>query len=582
MSMDLITLFIYSSELAGLLEGSPLQKIFQSGEGEFLFRFRMPGKNYFLFISLEPGQERIHPVPHKFTSEVLPSPFCMSIRKHLEGGRVRDISLFGNDRIVKVKFTRGEEEKYLVFEFIERSSNIFILDNEYRYITAYTRRDLNRKITAGQKYELPPAPSGKNPITTGIDDVIHIVKSEESRKIKVRQLLKNSFFGMTDDYLGEIIERASLNPDVAAETLSEKEVQDLGLAWGEYITRIKNLDIDPVICYKKNDPDMEGRPFKFTPWRFETDKDLPCEKLTSLGDALQAYFFERTESRSLDELKKNLESAVKKHTRKVKRRIEKQEQDLEGTKKAESYKKWGDLLVAQGRAYPEKMDKIEVDDYYQDPPQRISIPLDPSKTISDNAQEFYKKFKKAKRGQEIVKERLQLSLDELSYLDELLYEIESAEQPEDLEDVASNLEAEGIYRMPGKRGKKGEESTGPRKYVLDGGYVALVGRNSKQNEEISVKIARKDDLWFHARQIPGSHVLVRVQKPSIPVPDKVIHKAAQLAAFFSKAKNSSKVPVDYTPIKNVRKVKGQKTGQVFYTNEKTIMVKPEQPGSGEL
>jgi predicted ribosome quality control (RQC) complex YloA/Tae2 family protein len=579
--MDIITLYLYIRELSEKITGSQLQKIFQSeesGDGEFIFRFRMPGENYMLFTSLRAGEERIHPIPYKFFQGVTPSSFCMALRKHLEGARVTQVNQYNLDRIVHIHFIRSDEEKIMVIELTGKSSNLLILDSQYRYITAFNRRDPSRNILVGQKYQPPQPPTGMNPLSTDSIEFASILKAswEKQEDLKLRNLLTSSFTGLTAEYVREIIYNSCIDIETEVKNLTESEINKLVNSWNDFMGRILGNELDPTIYYGKDDPDMEKRPVRWAPWRFETLKGFPCEVLPKVGDALQALLFSETETRSKEDLKKELTNLVKRKIKKVQQKIEKQKKDLEGTEKANILKHMGDLLLASHHRYPEKMSRIEVDDYYKDPPEKISIELNPSLTVSDNAQEFYRKFKKAKRGQEIIKERLEMSGDELNYLEEMLYEIEIAENESDLEEIAHSLESEGVYRVQlgGGAGKEDEKS-GPRKFVLDGGFIALVGRNSRQNEEISVRIAQKDDLWFHARQIPGSHVVVRIQKPSLPVPDKVIHKAAQLAAFFSKARTNSKVSVDYTRIKNVRKVKGQKVGQVFYTNEKTIIVKPE-------
>lgn len=579
MEIDLLTFELFAGELEEKLVGVQIQKIFQLSDFEFIFRFRLPGENYFLLFSLQGNNQRIHPVPCKFAQSKNPSPFCMSLRKHLEGGRVLYVTSPRKDRILHLSITRASEEKILTLELTGKTSNLLLLDHNLKYVTAFNRKDSRREIVTGNYYTMPPPPAGINPVTISRKNFLMLLKSEKFKNVPIKDMLVREYIGVTKGYALEILFHSGIGSTTPLQNLSNRQKETLWNSWQSFFSRFDMREVEPTVYFSKKDVEMKQPPVTWTPWEFETLADYPSKKVDSMGGALEEYFFPRSASQRFEGIQKDLISIIKKRIKKVKRRIKNQEKDLEGAQKAEVLKKRGELLLANLHKINRGEEEVEVDDYYQDPPQPMTIKLDPTMSGSDNAQEYFRRYKKAKRGQSIVKKRLRISSDELEQLENLLYQVESAEDIDELEDLSTDLVRAGIHRVP-RKGKKGKTTppSGPRKFKLDQGYVALVGKNSRQNEQLTMKTASDEDMWFHARQMPGSHVVLRIQKPSKEIPDKVIYNAAQLAAYYSKGRNSTKVPVDYTRVKNVRKGKGQKPGKVFYTGEKTIIAKPSLAG----
>ncbi|MCD4783120.1 MAG: NFACT family protein [Candidatus Eremiobacteraeota bacterium] len=581
MKIDAITFRLFSQELEEKLVNSRLQKIFQPGDFEFVFRFRIPGDNYFLFLSLEANNQRIHPIPGKYSKSRLPTSYCMLLRKHIEGGKVLYVDQMGSDRILRLDIasymeSEGAIERILIIELTGKTSNLILCDGKERVISAFNRKDPRRDLTTGQQYELPPPPQGINPFLIEEKDFFSLIEAEKNREQPIKELLFSTFTGMTGDFAREIIFHSGIGQGTPMKNMSERQKITLYNSFFNIIKKVKEFDLRPTVYYSKDDENLEGNPTRFAFQDFDIFANIPKEAVGSIGDALQAVFYPTTSDRLFDDMKKEYISVLKKRIKKVARRIKKQELDLKGAEGSVALKKWGELILAYMDSIPKKAREIELDDYYIDPPEKITIKLDPSLSPSDNAQAYFKKYKKAKRGLSIIRKRLRISADEHSDLETALYEVEEAESIDELTDVIESLQFQDILPLTAKPGrKKTDAPLGPRKFEIAPGYVALVGRNSRQNDELTLHIAQKEDLWFHARHIPGSHVVLRIQKPSKPVPDEVIYKTASIAAYYSKGRNSSKVPVDYTPIKNVRKSKGQKAGKVFIVNEKTIFVKPE-------
>ncbi|MCE1245801.1 MAG: NFACT family protein [Firmicutes bacterium] len=560
---------------------SRLQKIFQPSEMDFVFRFRLTGENYLLYISLEAGKQRIHPIPQKFSRSVEPSAFCMMLRKHLENSRIMYVNQTGTDRILSLTADshmepEGFVERTLHIELTGKTSNIILCDGKDKIIGAFNRKDHRRDLTTGQPYEAPPLPQGINPHLMEKKDFMNLLDSLKNAEKAVKDLVFGMFTGMTGDYIREILFHSGIGAGTSVKNLSVRQKETLWQSFFRFFERIREQEFQPVVYYKKEDLNMEEDPDRMTLWDFDIYSDRPKEFLPSVGEALQALYFPETANRKIDDIQKELLVSLQKRIVKVQKRIEKQEEDLETARNQEKLKKWGELILANIDKIPEKITGIELEDYYQDPPGKILIRLDPSLSPAENAQEYFKQYKKSKRGVTALEERIKISQDELNQLEGYKNDIDRLGTLHDAEYLAEMFEMEGIINIQALPGKKGAAAPSePRKFDLAPGYVALVGRNSKQNDEIVVSIGAKEDLWFHARGMPGSHVLVKIQKPSKPVPDQVINRAASLAAYYSKGRNSGKVPVSFTRLKNVRKVKGLASGQVFITDEKTIMVKPE-------
>jgi predicted ribosome quality control (RQC) complex YloA/Tae2 family protein len=580
MNTDFLTFYLFGRELQKKLPGAWIQKIFQPGEGEFILRMRLPGENFFLSFSLEAGRQRIHPIPGKTSPAPSPSPFCMLLRKHLEGGRVVSVHPGRDDRILKIQALAprgpGEAiERSLVIEMTGRQANLIVLDGGDRYVGALYRKDPRRAIVTGQPYSPPPPPPGKSFLATDGPGLLSILG--EGGGSSITRILTGAFPGLPGPAAQWIAAGAGISPGTPADELSGEQKTALSGAWDRLREEVDRGRPRPRLYFDREDGEMEGEAALLTFWDTPGVEGLPSMEFSTVADALQRLYRAGAAPHRLQEMRAGMQTAISRKMEKVKKRIAKQEQDLEGAMGASALKRWGELLLSGLDRIPPKAREAELEDYYQDPPKPVVIRLNPSLSASANAQDYFRRYRKAARGQEIIRERLQLSREELLFLEDLLYQVESAETLDELQEIASGVSDESIFpvqRLPG-RGKGAEPPSAPRRYELGRGYVALVGRNSRQNDQLTLHTAQKEDIWLHARQIPGSHVILRIAKPSLPVPDGVLHAAAQLAAFFSRGRSSPKVPVDYTRAKNVRKGKGQKAGSVLLSGEKTILVKPE-------
>ncbi len=561
--IDALTLEGFVREIREVIVASQLQKIFQPTEKEFILRFRLLGRNFFLFISLNPSEVRIHPIPHKFSHSIEPSPFCMSLRKHLEDAKLQNIDITPTDRIIHFTFLRGSNKKILMLELFNKHPNMFILDEQGRYLNYYKATDPQRDIKIGAQYTLPPSATSKN-WEEFIQQIFTYI--EEKGKVSKKEMLKK-FTAFHKESMEEILFLSGVE-----EYITTKDLENIKKSWTEFFKRWNKGDILPHIHYNTLE-----KPSSWTFWKYHI-QGSNMKKFFSISELLQEFYFPYTISESLNKEKKRLSKLISKRLKKLQKRLKKQEQDMKNTKDAEKYKIWGELLLTYSSTIQKGNTNVELENYYETPPSKIKIHLDPSLSPKENAFKYLKKYKKAKRGYEIVKERMKQTQEEMEILENLLQDVEMVEKMEELEEIYPLLQDMKI-EVPPPSPKKHNKPTPPLTFELDKGYVVVVGKNSKQNEKVTFNIASKEDLWFHARGIPGSHTILKIQKPSQPVPEKIIYQTASIAAFYSKGKNSTKVPVDYTKVKYVRKIKGKIKGKVTYSNEKTIMVKPKTPNS---
>ena len=576
-NVDLITFNLFARDLARRLPGSRLQKIFQPQKEQFVFKFRLPGENFFLFLSLEQGSQKVHPIPEKMSPSIPPTSFCMMLRKHLEGGILDEVEVIDDDRILPLVFEvkRGGElfKKTLHLEFAGTNCNAIITDPAGRYVGAFSRRDPDREILTGQPYSRPPTPPGPGPILMTRKYWDELLEEYRGKKDAVHGL----FPGVNRLYVAEVFHRAGLSAKQAEKGLKPQQVDALWKSWNEFVVRLKECDnLKPVLYYDDKDPATEGSPIGWAPWPLESIEGKPRRSFKTISEMLGEYFLPRVSQGQYQEVSTRLLSGLRKKLKKVLRRIEKQERDLEGAMRAKTMKRNGELLLANLYRIEGKACDITVDNYYQDPPELVTIKLNPSLTPSENAQNYFRRYKKALRGQQKIQERLKISRQEVFEIEGRIADVEGASNLEELQGLLDSYAVDSFYpsgKLP--RRADGQPVSRPRAFELDKGYVALVGRNSKQNDEITLKVGKKEDLWFHARQIPGSHVVLKVQKPSHTIPSQVLYRAAQLAAYYSRASSATTVPVDYTKIKNVRKAKGAKPGEVLYSDEKTIMAQPK-------
>ncbi|MDF2556260.1 MAG: hypothetical protein K0R71_88 [Bacillales bacterium] len=538
-----------TDELSNQLTGGRINKIHQPSSNEILMVIRANGKNQRLLLSAHSSYARI-----QLTNEPIENPneapmFCMLLRKHLEGFFIEEISQPNFDRIVLLK-VRGRNEmgdltsKHLIIEIMGKHSNILLVDSDRNVILDCIKHvapamNSYRTLLPGQPYISPPTQGKINPLTASNTDLENLHLTDET----ISKELVNRYAG--------------ISPFFAKNVMSSSNFVD-------YLQKMRHSDYFPSIMH------ADGKE-TFYIWPIIKNAD-EVKTFHSLSEMLDRFYFGKAERDRVKQQSQDISKLLQNEKEKNEKKVGKLEETLVDAEKAEIFKKYGELLTANLYHLKRGMETAEVIDYYDESQSVISIELDSRKTPNENAQHYFLKYQKAKKSVEFVLEQIDLAQKEIAYLDNVLHQIQTA-SPSDLAEIREELEEQHYLRVRHVRKKKA--TTGKPildKFESSDGTEILVGRNNIQNEFLTMKLAGRNQLWFHTKDIPGSHVVIRNEAPS----NETILEAAGLAAYFSKARESSNVPVDFTRIKNVKKPSGAKPGFVTYDNQKTVYVTPSE------
>ncbi|MGM9925317.1 MAG: NFACT family protein [Bacillus sp. (in: firmicutes)] len=560
MSFDgLFTKAMYE-ELAQTINGGRINKIHQPYHNEIIILIRANGKNHKLLLSAHPSYSRAQLTNEAYENPQDPPMFCMLLRKHLEGAIIENIYQKEQDRIL-IFDIKGRDEigdisyKTLIVEIMGRHSNIILVNKETNMILDSIKHvsyavNSYRAILPGQEYKFPPEQHKLNPLTANDEDVL---KALDFNTGKLDKQLVQAFAGFSPLLAKEVVFRSKL-PTQAQVIQAFQEVMAL----------FNQRSYSPSIIQTDTKEIFYCIPLEHAKGRTKT--------FASLSEMLDRFYFGKAARDRIKQQAQDLERFIVNEKEKNEKKIAKLEATLAESEKGERYKLYGELLTANIYQVKQGMTEVAVVNYYDEEGKMIAIPLNPQKSPSQNAQNYFTKYQKSKNAIEIVTVQIRLAEEEVAYFDSLLQQLDSAE-PKDIEEMREELQEGGYLKQRHKKGNKKKKDTKPvlDEYISTDGETILVGKNNKQNEYLTNKLSSRDDLWFHTKDIPGSHVVIRSQNPS----ERTIHEAAMLAAFYSKAKNSSGVPVDYTQIRHVKKPRGSKPGFVTYDNQNTLYVTPD-------
>jgi predicted ribosome quality control (RQC) complex YloA/Tae2 family protein len=483
--------------------------------------------------------------------------FCMLLRKHLEGYIIEDVYQKEVDRIILFEI-KGRNEigdisyKQLIIEIMGRHSNIIIVDKGRNMILDSIKHippSINsyRTVLPGQEYKFPPPQDKKNPLEADRDDILRAVDFNSGR---IDHQLVGAFAGFSPLFAKEAVHRSGL----ANRTSLPNALLNL-------LEPVKKREYQPTLIQSDKET-----------FYFLNLQHIDGERnhYPNLSDLLDRYFHQKAERDRVKQQGNDLERFIKNERDKNQSKIGKLEKTLKDAENADTYQLYGELLTANLYAVDRGMKEIEVVNYYDENGGTVKIHLDTRKSPSENAQQYFSKYTKAKTAVRIVQEQIKKAKEEIVYLEQLLQQLDSA-SPKDILEIREELAEEGYIKAKhDKKKKKNNEKPQLESYTSSDGATILVGKNNKQNDYLTNKLAGKEEIWLHTKDIPGSHVVIRSKNPS----DETIKEAAVLAAYFSKARESSSVPVDYTTVKNVKKPNGAKPGFVTYDGQQTVYTTP--------
>ena len=541
MSFDGFFLHHLTKELQEELLYGRIQKVNQPFERELVLTIRNNRKNYKLLLSAHPVFGRVQITTADFQNPQTPNTFTMIMRKYLQGAVIESITQIENDRILEIAFSNKNEigdniKVTLVVEIMGKHSNIILIDKaESKIIESIKHigfsQNSYRTILPGATYLTPPKTEDKNPFTVSDEKLFELLQTEDLAPRNLQKL----FQGLGRD---------------TAENLAAQLSNDKLKQFRAFFARP---------CQ----PNMTDKSFAAVLF------DKSDKQFDSLSELLDVFYQDKAERDRVNQQSSDLIHRVQTELDKNIKKLGKQEKELLATENAEKFRQKGELLTTYLTLVPNNQDQVELDNYYTN--EKIVIALDKSLTPSQNAQRYFKKYQKLKEAVKHLTGLIQETKDTITYLESVETALNHA-AISDIEDIREELVETGFVkrRTRDKRHKRKK----PEQYLAsDGKTIIMVGRNNLQNDELTFKIAKKGELWFHAKDIPGSHVLI---KDNLNPSDKVKTDAAELAAYYSKARLSNLVQVDMIEAKKLNKPTGGKPGFVTYTGQKTLRVTPTE------
>lgn len=558
MSFDGVFTHAMVNELRETLLSGRISKIHQPYENEIVLVIRSRGKNHRLLLSAHPSYARVQITQIDYQNPDNPPNFVMMLRKYLDGAILESIEQIENDRVIHFHFAKRNElgdlqNIILIVELMGRHSTIVLVNQETGKILDAIKhigssQNTYRSLLPGVEYIAPPKQEVLNPFSFDKEKIFQRLSQTELEP----KAIQYQFQGIGFDTAQELTKRLLERPN-------EKMV-----VWDEFFSSIINHP-DPTF-YETTNKDF------FTPIVYQVFSEQASAVTTypTLSQLLDSYYHEKAEKdrakQQGGELIRKIENELKRNKNKLKKR----EQTLKESENAENYRRDGELLTTFLTQVPRGAKEVVLPNYYEED-RPIKIALDPALTPNQNAQKYFHRYQKLKNAVKLIGEQIQEAKDEIQYLESVLSQLEIA-GPMDIEAIKEELTAEGYLKKKTQKKQKKKKPSQPDQYFSSDGTLILVGKNNLQNDQLTMKTAKKTDYWLHAKNIPGSHVIIKSDQPS----DETITEAAELAAYFSKYRYSAQVPVDLVQVKHIRKPNGAKPGYVIYENQKTVIVTPEE------
>lgn len=587
MALDGIVTRAIVHELQGCI-GGRISKIHQPNGHDVLLTLRAQRGNSKLLVSASPTYPRVHFTEKTFLNPTEAPMFCMLMRKHCEGAIIENIRQIGMERIIHIDVRQRDElgdvsAKRIIIELMGRHSNIILLDpatdailDGIHHVTPSISS--YRVVMPGFSYTAPPEQHKSNPLEVSQNEFEQKIaavavnadadeneagtqtdttKTAIETKADASRWLVNAFSGMSPLIAGEIATRTGSDSD-------RMEAGALWTAFESVIESVKEHQYTPVTGLN-----AKGKMI-FSAIRLESIQDQE-KTYDTMSKCMEDYYGDKAERDTVKQRVSDLLRFLQNERSKNIKKLDNLNKDLLEADDADKYRLWGELLFASLHLVNKGDKSVELINFYDEDQGNITIQLDPLLTPSDNAQRYFKRYNKYKNSLAVIHEQLGKTKDEIAYLDNLLQQLSIASM-NDIEEIRDELVQQGYLRDRNKKGKKKKKNDRPtvHQFTSSEGIDILVGKNNLQNEYVTNRLASANDTWLHTKDIPGSHVVIR----STDFGEATLEEAAQLAAYFSQAKESSSVPVDYTYIRHVRKPSGAKPGFVIYDHQKTLFVTP--------
>ena len=577
MAFDGITISCLRNELENVLLNGRIYKIAQPETDELLLTLKTNNGQYRLVLSASASLPLVYLTDKNKPSPMTAPNFCMLLRKHIQNGRIVDISQPSLERILEFTIEHLDEmgdlcQKKLIVELMGKHSNIIFCNQEGKIIDSIKHISSAvsslREVLPGRDYFIPETTHKVNPLTTTKEEFYSLVYGQNTECFKA---LYMNYVGLSPFMANEICFRAGGNCDLSIAALTEQDKENLYLSFADMISDIKNNNYTPRILYEN------GAPKEYAVFPISSYSAINTKEISSISTLLERYYEEknivtRIRQKSVD-LRKIVQTALERNVKKYDLQL----RQMQDTEKRDKYKVYGELLTAYGYGVEPGSKSVTVNNYYTG--EDVDIPLDPSLSAIENAKKYYDKYNKLKRTYEALSTLTVQVKEEIDHLESISNALDIAIKEEDLVQIKEELIETGYIRRKGTS-KKQRFTSKPFHYISSDGYHMYVGKNNFQNEELTFKFATGNDWWFHAKGVPGSHVIVKSEGAEMP--DRTFEEAGKLAAYYSKSKGQEKVEIDYIQKKHVKKPSGGKPGFVVYYTNYSLMIDSDIRGIQEV
>lgn len=572
MALDGVVISNIVSELNNSVLNSRISKIAQPESDELLLTIKGTNGSFRLSMSANASLPFIYLTQKNKPSPLTAPTFCMVLRKHIANGKITAIYQPHMERIINIEIEHLNEmgdlcKKTLIIELMGKHSNIIFVDDQGVIIDSIKRVPASlssiREVLPGKQYTIPATQDDKFD-ATAIDSekMVSVLKSKASSLSKA---IYSSFCGISPIIANEICYRAGLDGDLPVAAFTESELKHLCSNFIWMIEDIKNEKFTPVII-------RNGRePIEFSSFSLSIYSNYESFYFDSISEVLENFYeekniYNRIRQKSVD-LRKIVSTALERNQKKYVL----QQKQLKDTQKKDKYKVYGELINVYGYSLPENAKFLEAMNYYDDN-KVIKIPLDENLTPTQNAQKYFDKYGKLKRTEDALKELIIETSNQINHLESIQNSLDIAQTSDDLIQIKEELIEYGFIKKNFKN-RKVKVKSKPFHYISSDGFHMYVGKNNYQNDELTFKFATGNDWWFHAKGMPGSHVIVKSENKELP--DRTFEEAGQLAGYYSKGKNSDKIEIDYLQKNNVKKPNGAAPGFVVYYTNYSLTITPD-------
>ena len=572
MAFDGITIANITKELKTLLTGGRIRKIAQPENDELILTIKSTEGTFRLLISASASLPLIYLTESNKPSPLTAPNFCMLLRKHIENGRITCISQPGLERIIRFDIEHLDElgdlrQKTLVVEIMGKHSNIIFCDENNRIIDSIkhvsSQMSSVREVLPGRTYFIPETTEKADPLALTLESFQSMIGSKST---KLAKALYTSYTGISPVAANEVVFRSGLNAEMSGNALSNTELLHFYKTFSYFMEDVACGNFTPNIVY-------EGRtPKEYAALPLTMYQDLQTVILPDISHLLETYYAQRSTVTRIRQRSTDLRKVVQNALERSRKKYDLQAKQLEDTGKRENYRIYGELLTTYGYSAAPGAKSLDVLNYYTN--EEITIPLDPQLTALENAKKYFDKYSKLKRTYEAVTELLKETGNEVAHLESISTALDIALSEEDLVEIKEELMEYGYIKKRQAGSKRPKITSKPFHYLSSDGYHMYVGKNNFQNEELTFHFAVGGDWWFHAKGVPGSHVIVKAQGEE-DLPDTTFEEAGRLAAYYSQNRDNEKVEIDYIQKKHIKKPKGGKLGFVIYHTNYSLMIDPD-------